>query len=187
MAKDDSRAVGQLILNSQLTGGYNASGKSGESGVLVVVEPRDAQGRRLEAAGDVAVVVMDPSKTGKEAKLARWDFPASETAKLFRGSGISRGMYVECPWPDKAPEQNRLHVFVRYTTRDGRKLETDQFIEATSTGQKSASWTPAQSEPQPINTSESVYTVRQSEKSTTTASQNNSVKPQRPVWSPERD
>ncbi len=161
VAKADSKDVGQLVLNRMLTGGFSTEGRLGDSGVLAVLEPRDAKGRRLEAPGDVAVVLMDPSKTGREAKLARWDFPAAETAKLFRGNGIARGMYVECPWPDRPPDNNSLHLYVRYTTRDGRKLEADQSVEVALPGEKAARWTPAESVPQPGGASERELTAFQ--------------------------
>jgi len=208
VAKADSKDVGQLVLNRMLTGGFSTEGRSGDSGVLVVIEPRDAKGRRLEAPGDVAVVLMDSSKTGPQAKLARWDFPASETAKLFRGNGIARGMYVECPWPDRPPENNRLHLFVRYTTRDGRKLEADQSVEVALPGEKAARWTPAESELQPAAASDRELTANQRSdaeaaesepadspddsppprraRSMRTATRTNSGNLQRPVWSPER-
>jgi hypothetical protein len=209
VAKADSKDVGQLVLNRMLTGGYNTEGRSGDSGVLAVIEPRDAKGRRLEAPGDVAVVLIDPSKTGPAAKLARWDFPAAETAKLFRGNGIARGMYVECPWPDRPPDNNQLHLYVRYTTRDGRKLEADQSVEVALPGEKAARWTQAGPELQPAVGSEHETTAnRRSDaeavesetsdspadesppprraRSMRTATRANSASPQRPVWSPER-
>jgi hypothetical protein len=208
-AKADSKDVGQLVLNRMLTGGFSTEGRSGDSGVLVVLEPRDAKGRRLEAPADVSVVLIDPSKTGPEAKLARWDFPAAETAKLFRGNGIARGMYVECPWPDRPPENNRLHLFVRYTTRDGRKLEADQSVEVALPGEKAARWTPAGPELQPAAGSDRELTAYQRSgteaaeseasdspaddpppprraRSMRTATRANSATLQRPVWSPER-
>ena len=209
VAKDDSKDVGQLVLNRMLTGGYGTEGRSGDSGVLAVIEPRDAKGRRLEAPGDVAVVLVDPSKTGREAKLARWDFPAAETAKLFRGNGIARGMYVECPWPDRPPDNNQLHLYVRYTTRDGRQLEADQSVEVALPGEKAARWTPAGPELQPAAGSDrelSAYQRSDAEaaeseasdspaddaesprraRSMRTATQANSAAVPRPVWSPER-
>ncbi len=210
MAKDDSKDVGQLVLNRMLTGGYSTEGRSGDSGVLAVIEPRDAKGRRLEAPGDVAVVLIDPSKTGPEAKLARWDFPAAETAKLFRGNGIARGMYVECPWPDRPPENNRLHLFVRYTTRDGRKLEADQSVEVALPGEKAARWTPAETrtatgrgirsgadrlsayptrrQPNPRRAIRppTIRRTPRRARSMRTATRTNSATLQRPVWSPER-
>jgi hypothetical protein len=209
VAKDDSKDVGQLVLNRMLTGGYGTEGRSGDCGVLAVIEPRDAKGRRLEAPADVAVVLIDPSKTGPQAKIARWDFPAAETAKLVRGNGIARGMYVECPWPDRPPENNRLHLFVRYTTRDGRKLEADQSVEVALPGEKAARWTPAGPELQPAAGSDSELTSYQRSgaeaaesevsdspsddpapprraRSMRTASRTNSAAIQRPVWSPER-
>jgi hypothetical protein len=209
VAKDDSKDVGQLVLNRMLTGGYSTEGRSGDCGVLAVIEPRDAKGRRLEAPADVAVMLIDPSKTGPQAKLARWDFPAAETAKLFRGNGIARGMYVECPWPDRPPENNRLHLFVRYTTRDGRKLEADQSVEVALPGEKAARWTQAGPELQPAAGSDRELTANQHSdaeaaeseasdsppddsppprraRSMRTATRANSAAPQRPVWSPDR-
>lgn len=208
-AKADSRDVRQLVINRMLTGGFSANNRTGDSGVLAVIEPRDANGRRLEAPADVSVVIIDPSKTGPLAKLARWDFPAAETTKLFRGSGIARGMYVECPWPERPPENNRLHLYVRYTTRDGRKLEADQYVEVALPGEKPARWTPADPEPQPAATrdralasyqqtdsqaTESDATVSTSDdsqppprpRSDRTALRDNSPANKRPVWSPER-
>jgi hypothetical protein len=214
VAQADSRDVAQLVLNQMLTGGYSAAGRTGDNGVLVVIEPRDSKGRRLEAPGDVAVMLVDPSKNGREAKLARWDFPAVETAKLFRGSGIARGMYVECPWPERQPDNNSLHLYVRYTTRDGRKLEADQYVDIALPGEKAARWTPADAQSPPLAASArglSAYRQTSAEagdteaadsvaddsqpdnpppqrraRSMRTATRNNSSAVQRPTWSPER-
>lgn len=210
LTKGDSADVGQVVVNRMLTGGFSAGGASGDSGVLVVLEPRDAQGRRLDAPGDVSIAILDPAKTGNEARIARWDFPASETAKLFRGSGIGRGIYIECPWPDRPPENNRLHLFVRYTTSDGRKLQADQDVEVALPGERISRWTPAEIESQPVSQSESEFAssrsdvetvaaqsdvadssaydppVQRRSRSMRAASRNNSAKLQRPVWSPER-
>ena len=208
LAHADSQDVAQLVLNRMLTGGFSAAGRSGDNGLLVVIEPRDAKGRRLEAPGDVAVVLMDPSKSGREAKLARWDFPAAQTAKLFRGNGIARGMYIECPWPDRPPDNNSLHLYVRYTTRDGRKLEADEYVEVALPGEKAARWTPAEIEPQPAAASDRALAANQQvgaeegqaeaadssadesqpqrARSVRTAARANSSAIQRPAWSPER-
>jgi hypothetical protein len=210
VVQDDSRDVGQVVINRMLTGAFSAQGKSGDDGVLVVLEPRDSKGRRLEAPGEVAVVLLDPAKTGDQARVARWDFPASETAKLFRGSGIARGMYIECPWPDNPPQNNRLHLFVRYTTRDGRKLQVDQPIEIAPPGEKTARWTPAEPAQQEAYASETETASYQADRenaaaeseagesyaddsppprsarSMRAASRSNTGRSHRPVWSPER-
>ncbi len=199
MAHADSRDVAQLVLNRMLTGGFSTGGRSGDSGLRVVIEPRDAKGRRLEAPGDVAVVLVDPAKTGAGAKLARWDFPAAETAKLFRGSGIARGMYVECPWPDRPPENNSLHLYVRYITRDGRKLETDEYVEVSLPGEKAACWTPVEAEPRPAASQQELTAYQQTEATDSSAADSmtydspprrsrpiRTAAPRRPAWSPER-
>jgi hypothetical protein len=204
----DSKDVGQLVLNHMLTGGYNTDGRSGDNGVLVVLESRDAKGRRLEAPGDVSVVVIDPAKNGPEARQAIWDFSAIDTMQFFRGSGVSRGMYIECPWPDNPPEHNRLHLFVRYITSDGRKLQVDQPIEVSLPGEKVSRWTPSKTDDQSAQQTDFELAEDQTNAGTAeadsadsdasdsstprparsmrTASRDNGTQLQRPVWSPER-
>jgi hypothetical protein len=148
---------------------------------------------------------LDPAKTGEAARLARWDFTAAETATLFRGRGVSRGMYIECPWPDNPPEHSRLHLFVRYLTRDGRKLQVDQPIEVALPGENISRWTPAATTRQAVDltdgrvTSQSIaqqgevnsinYSTGDDsshDRSMRSASQSNNAKLKRPVWSPDR-
>jgi hypothetical protein len=186
-AKDDSTDVGRLVINQALTGGFSTSGKSGDNGVIVVLETRDAKGRRLEAPGDVSVVLLDPTKSGAQARIARWDFAAGETSKLFRGTGVSRGMYIECPWPENPPQNNRLHLFVRYVTRDGRKLQADQPIEIAVPGEKVSRWNSSAPEIQQADASEAEFASSQSDaQGVRSASGTNSAKLNRPTWSPDR-
>jgi hypothetical protein len=124
----DNKQVQKIVLNRLLTGGYNTSGRSGDDGVIVVIEPRNAKGEVLAAPGELSVVVFDPALDGEASRIARWDFTADEVAARFRKTVVANGVQLEMPWPADPPQNEDLHVFVRYTTCDGRKLEADKPI-----------------------------------------------------------
>lgn len=127
----DSRTITRLAVNRQLTGGWNSDQKHGDEGIFVAFEPRDSQSKLVEAAGDVSIVVLDPGKSGAEARVARWDFTTDEAEQHFRKGAIGRGLQFELPWPSNPPTSRDLRLFVRLTTMDGRKVETSSKIRVT--------------------------------------------------------
>jgi hypothetical protein len=121
-------------LNDNLTGGCQTDPRQGDRGIVVVVEPRDAQGRLVEAPAAVSVVVLDPALEGQAARVARWDFTAQQLAPLHRKGSWGEGYHLEMLWPDAAPVHENLQLFVRYVTSDGRKLETQRKIRVATAG-----------------------------------------------------
>ncbi len=115
----------ELTINRRMTGGMDRDRADGDEGVMVFVEPRDDEGRLSRTPGAVSVVVMDPSKTGNEARIARWDFQPHEFEKHFKKSAFGEGLLYELDWPGGTPVSRDLMLFVRYTTPDGAKLTTD--------------------------------------------------------------
>ncbi len=126
----DNLTVAQITLHPSLTGGIG-SGAAGDEGLLVVVEPRDFAGKIVPLAGETSVALIDPALSGEEARLARWDFSAAQTERMLH-TGSEPGIHLRLKWRS-LPEHDRLKVFVRYTTRDGRKLQAEQII-AVATG-----------------------------------------------------
>lgn len=135
--------VVRITLNRQLTGGHNVDRRPGDEGVLVVVEPRDATGKILQARGDVAVVVLDPAESGQAARVARWNFTAKEAAARFRRTPLGTGMHFALRWPRAAPVHRQLNLYVRFTTADGRKLLAEKPIDVDLPGQQARRWTTA--------------------------------------------
>jgi len=123
-----SARVVEIALNDGLTGGCQTDPQQGDRGIVVVLEPRDAQGRLVEAPGAVSVVVVDPALEGQAARVARWDFTAEQIATLHRKGVWGEGYHLEMVWPGTAPAHEDLQLFVRYVTSDGRKLETQRKI-----------------------------------------------------------
>lgn len=153
---------------------------------MVVIEPRDAQGRLVDAPADVQVVVLDPERRGPEARVARWDIAAEETAARL-GDPSEPGIHLNLPWPDRPPTHNKLRLFVRYLTSDGRKLEASRFVEVAAAADRSAGWTPAPRRAASSSDEAAIPTSHLSEGALPqTASGLSDPGPRRPVWSPER-
>jgi len=125
----DNTQVAAITLNERLTGGYDVDRRAGHEGIITVVEPRDGDGRLVPAAAPVSVVVLDPAQPGDAARVARWDLTAEEIAQRYRKTPLSEGIHLELVWPQALPIHRRLHLFVRYVTDDGRKLQGDREIE----------------------------------------------------------
>lgn len=202
-----SARVAEIALNDSLTGGYQTDPQQGDHGIVVVLEPRDAQGRLVEAPAPVSVVVVDPALEGQAARVARWDFTAEQLATLHRKGAWGEGYHLEMLWPSTAPAHENLQLFVRYVTSDGRKLETQRKIRVAVAGsgnaertasrrgvpsasaapgwqQRPASPSPAPAEPRRLSARLSSPTAPVSPRASAPAPQVPLVA--RPTWSPER-
>ena len=138
---EDAGPVTQIKLNSRLTGGYDFDGKPGDEGVLVVIEPQDDEGHYVARSAPVSIVVLDKTQSGAAARVARWDFDASETAGKLRRSLLGRGIHLELPWPNEPPQSKQLQVYTRYMTDDGSKLQADREIQVELTPRAAQGWT----------------------------------------------
>jgi hypothetical protein len=165
----DNQTVAQITLHPSLTGGIGI-GAAGDEGLLVVVEPRDFAGKIVPLAGEASVALIDPALSGEEARLARWDFSAAQTERMVH-TGADAGIHLRLKWRS-LPDHDRLKVFVRYTTRDGRKLQAEQII-AVATG---AAGSPPEIVQRPSDP-----------RDRRGASDPHSETSERPQWSPDRD
>lgn len=120
--------VKELVINKLLTGGMNNDRFEGDEGLMVVVEPRDAEGKLVRTPGDVSLMVVDPAKSGPAARVARWDFTNEEATALFRKTPLGRGLHFELPWPNQPPDVERLRLYVRVVTPKGEKLLAESDI-----------------------------------------------------------
>jgi hypothetical protein len=154
--------VAQITLHPALTGGIGSGVRASDEGLLVVVEPRDFGGNIVNAPGNISVALLDPALSGEQARLARWDFAAAETQGMIR-TGSQQGIHLRLPWVS-TPAHDRLKVFVRYTTRDGRKLQAERLIAVALDG------------PPPVRHE----AIPDADPARTAA------RPQRPQWSPVR-
>lgn len=120
----DNNQVAAITLNRTLTSGFKREGNGPDDGIRMVIEPRDAQGRLLPAVAPISVVVLDSQLPEEQARVARWDLTAEQVSTTYQNIPAGEGFFLELPWPEELPAHERLHLFIRYTTRDGRKLES---------------------------------------------------------------
>jgi hypothetical protein len=197
--------ITHVTLSSLFTGGADFDSQPGDDGLCVVVEPRNAGEQYVPEAGPISIVVLDPSRQGDAARVARWDFDLSAARQKLAGSAVTTGIKLELPWPATPPTANRLHLFVRYETADGRKLQTDREIFLTPPGQVSSRWTPRTAERQrpaptltPVSAESTVAPtdsrlsipgsrpVAESVPPPSLSSDESSASKMRPSWSPHR-
>jgi len=133
--RGDSASARRITLNPALTGGFDAEPQPGDEGILVMIEPRDGQGKPLAAAAPISVVLLDGALSGEAARIARWDLTAEDVATSYCRMPQGEGFCLGLPWPGAPPVHGRLHLFVRYTTRDGRNLEASRPINVAVPGQ----------------------------------------------------
>ncbi|MGC3969729.1 MAG: hypothetical protein QM775_21080 [Pirellulales bacterium] len=112
------------------TGGWNSDGAPGDDGVFVLLEPRNKRGEVVPTIGEVSIVLIDPAIDGEGGRYARWDFTSQDSGALYRPAvaGGSAGMHFELAWPDAAPTHNRMKLFIRFTTEDGRRLQAERDV-----------------------------------------------------------
>lgn len=115
----------KISINKRLTGGMDRDGSGGDEGIMLMIEPRDDEGRLVKTPGAMSVVVMDPAQVGEEARVARWDFQTNEFHDHFKNSTFGRGLQYELEWPGEPPKNRDLVLFVRYIADDGTKLTSD--------------------------------------------------------------
>ena len=123
----------QRIALAPVVGALHLDDEPGEDGLVIVVEPWNGARKMLAVAADLNVVLIDPAEPAATSRYAQWKFEAREVAKLFRAGDVP-GLHLELPWPGDPPRHDRLHLFVRYTTSDGRKLEADSVVEVELSG-----------------------------------------------------
>jgi hypothetical protein len=141
-----NKKVTHLYLNPTLTGAADFDGQPGDDGLRVVFEPRNSENDFVPEAGPLSLVLLDPDRQGEAARIARWDFDQSNSRQLLAAAGSNRGVKLEVPWPAGAPAANRLKLYMRYETPDGRKLTADRDIYLNAQAQATSRWTPRTAE-----------------------------------------
>jgi hypothetical protein len=134
--------ITHIFLDPLLTGGSDFDRQPGDDGVVVALETRNHENRFVPLAGPISVVALDPTQDQEHSRIARWDLNAHDIEQVIRASSSDPGIRLRLPWPSGAPQNNRLQLFVRYETVDGRKLEASREIFVTLPGQFSQRWTP---------------------------------------------
>ena len=135
---DWSSRAQQIQILPALTGPYNADGQPGDEGITVGLQPVDEQGGLVPAAAPISLVVIDPAIADESARVARWDLSAEQIAGFTQNLPQGQPLRLVLVWPSGPPRHNRLHLFVRYITADGRKLQADMPLQVDVEGRQIA-------------------------------------------------
>ncbi|QDU92771.1 hypothetical protein [Lignipirellula cremea] len=137
------RRVTHIVVNKRLSGGHDFDRRAGDDGLALVIEPRNADDLFVPTPGSMSVVVLDRSQEGEAARVARWDFEASEIEQRLRLDPFrGRGVHLHLPWPADPPHGKDLAVFLRFETDDQRQLETRFDMAIALPGSPSVRWMP---------------------------------------------
>jgi hypothetical protein len=148
----DDLTVTHLYLHPALTGGDNSDDKPGDDGVSVAFEPRNVDKQFVPLPARVSVVLLDPAN---RSRVARWDFNADDVALAIQQARSGRGIRLRMPWKGPAPEETRLHMFVRYWTKDGKAIEADREISIQPANHLASRWTPrSETRPRSVDVAE---------------------------------
>ena len=118
-------AITHVVLNREKTSAVDGDGDGVAEALTVVFEPRDRDGRLVDAAGDVSIAVVPASATGSPPPLAAWEIPAREAVGHFRRSSRARGLHFVLRWPGPPPRDTAATLHVRLTLFDGRVFTAD--------------------------------------------------------------
>ncbi|MDP6446279.1 MAG: hypothetical protein QGG36_07430 [Pirellulaceae bacterium] len=166
----DDRLVTKIRFNPRFTGGRNVDDAPGDDVLEIGLEPQDMKGRVLLAARPISIVVLDPSQELSAARVARWDFTKEQVSAALRHTGSEPVIRLEGTWPKRPPKNGRIHVFARYSTSDGRYLETKHIVQIETADAHSARWTPRAPQRAPSAQSRSVANERPAQFEPPTAS-----------------
>ena len=134
--------VTHVVINERLTAARDFDGSPGDDGLVVVVEPRNANGRYVPLPGAIQIVALDTNRIDADAEIARWSINVDQAAREMRDTAAGRGIYMELRWPDDPPDVPQLKVFIRYETTDGRRLEASRRVTVSRPDKISDRWTP---------------------------------------------
>jgi hypothetical protein len=131
VASGDSAAqVTGVSFDAYLLGNAPADGSQVE-GLELVIVPLNERNELVPVAGEVTVVVLD-SRDGSH--LGRWEYDAATARVALQAEGEDPGILLELRW-QQVLRDPRLHVFVRFTLPDGRRLESDRPFVASGPGE----------------------------------------------------
>jgi hypothetical protein len=101
------------------TGGVDLDGKGGDDGVKVFLEPQDARGSTIKAAGDVTIQLYDLAAPPGENLLLACHLTPDQIADKWTNGFLTQYYILECPWGKNVPRHSEITLraaFVDYLT-----------------------------------------------------------------------
>lgn len=141
-AKTTDQRIVEIAFHPSLCRGINLDDNPQDDGVYVVLQPRNAMGQFAEAAGDVTVIAVDPTKPKERERIARWTYTADDFAKTLHSSGASQGYHLPLRWQAELPQGDHVQIFVRVVFADGKTLVSERKVMLHHRDSMQSVWTP---------------------------------------------
>jgi hypothetical protein len=129
----DRQDFDQLIVPVKIqlegqSGGYDTDGQPGDDGLVLYIQPIDADGHVIKAAGALRVRLLDLAAPADRMELAPYHFDVPTTRGLWYGRMWTHHWTVRCPWPpNRLPEHDEITARIEFTDLlTGRILTTQE-------------------------------------------------------------
>lgn len=112
---DDLFLVDRIKILSR-SGGIDLDGQPGDEGVVVYVQPIDAAGDAIKAAGAISIQVTDLTQLGSPKTLGTFEYSKPEVIKQSWYGGFLTNHYTfKCPFSDSAESiPDEVHIRVAF-------------------------------------------------------------------------
>lgn len=87
----------------RMSGGYDRDGQPGHDGIVLYIQPIDADGNVIKAAGTINVKLFDLAAPAGSNLIAEYRFDVKKTRSLWYGRLMTNHFTVHCPWPNGQP------------------------------------------------------------------------------------
>jgi hypothetical protein len=125
----DVLIVPQRIELASMSGCYDTDGEVGDDGVVLYIQPIDADGSVIKAPGEVTVDLLDPLNPPGRVEFASYHFDWPHLRPMWYGRLWTNHYSVKCPWPQgHLPAHDEIIVHVIFT-----ELLTGKSMTATTT------------------------------------------------------
>jgi len=104
-------------INQSMSGGYRFDDAAKQTGMHLSIEAIDEAGERValeqfNLAGELTVVLLDPTREPADARLGLWEYSAQEVRDMIR-PGVGSAIHVYIPWRDKIPGGKQVMAHVK--------------------------------------------------------------------------
>lgn len=127
--KSTGSTASEIVIRRDHSRGQDSDGRPGDDGLEILLQLKTTRGETVLEVGELTIGMIDPLASSANQRIGKWNFLPKETALFFVDENAeTRGILLKLPWEQAIPRGRKVVVFVRYTTRDGRRLQTSAQI-----------------------------------------------------------
>ncbi len=113
---------------ARLSGGYDADGDASDDGVVVYIQPYDADGDTIKVAGELTVRVFDLAGEGGPKLIRECSWNREELRKIWAGRFMTNHYTARCPWPEGFQPPRSVTVQARFVDYLTGETYTEQAV-----------------------------------------------------------